>query len=261
MKIEVVTVCDQYSDFLAETLPHNRVLFDRMVVVTSPEDKLTRRVCEHWNVECIPTDVIGSRWGEFCKGRAINVGLSRLALDGWVLHLDADILLPPLSRKMLELAEPRPDTVYGVDRHVCSGHDDWRAFMAMPRLQHESKTWLHLDKFSLSPRVVIENQGYGYIPLGYFQFWNPQGSGVKSYPEGHTKANREDVQFSLNWPRPKRALLPEIVAYHIESANATNGSNWSGRTTAQFGATGRTEPPVAPARRSPAPDTDPLGNS
>lgn len=41
MKLEGVIVCDRYHDFLAETLPHHRSMFDRLAVVTSYEDRFT----------------------------------------------------------------------------------------------------------------------------------------------------------------------------------------------------------------------------
>jgi len=78
MKIEAVITCVDYADFLAETLPHNRTLFDKLVVVTAPEDKATQRICEYWHVACLPTDSFRSRWGEFNKGAAINEGLAQL---------------------------------------------------------------------------------------------------------------------------------------------------------------------------------------
>ena len=78
MKIEAVITCSNYSDFLAHTLPLNRSLFDRLVVVTSPEDRETQRVCEYWHVECLKTDRMETHWGRFKKGRGINDGLAKL---------------------------------------------------------------------------------------------------------------------------------------------------------------------------------------
>ncbi len=77
-KIEAVVVCDRYSDFLRCTLPANKHLFDRIVVVTSAEDRDTQRICEFHHVECVQTDALNSRWNKFCKGAGINEGLSRL---------------------------------------------------------------------------------------------------------------------------------------------------------------------------------------
>ena len=83
-KIEAVVVCDRYSDFLRCTLPGNKHLFDRIVVVTSAEDRDTQRICEFHHVECLQTDALNSRWNKFCKGAGINEGLSRLnRMDGW----------------------------------------------------------------------------------------------------------------------------------------------------------------------------------
>lgn len=246
--IEAVVTCVNYADFLAESLPHNRVLFDKMVVVTAPEDRATRRVCEYWNVECIPTDVFESRWSKFRKGCGINVGLAALQKKDWLIHVDADMVLPPLTRTFIELNELDPTFIYGIDRHICNDHDAWRAFLAMPQLQHESKTWVHLDKFPMGTRLCAEGKGWGYVPIGFFQLWNA-ASGNLAYPEDHDTAARTDAAFALKWPRAKRALLPEIVGYHLESEAAEKGANWNGRTTATFGATGIFAPPVATAKR------------
>ena len=103
-KVEAVVVCDRYSDFLRCTLPGNKHLFDRIVVVTSAEDRDTQRICEFHHVECLQTDALNSRWNKFCKGAGINEGLSRLDRNGWVVHLDADIALPPQTRLLLQNA-------------------------------------------------------------------------------------------------------------------------------------------------------------
>lgn len=51
----------------------------------------------------------------------------------------------------------------------------------------------------------------------------------------HTEADRTDVLFAAQWPRAKRALLPEVAVYHLESEPADQGTNWGGRRTARFG--------------------------
>jgi hypothetical protein len=58
---------------------------------------------------------------------------------------------------------------------------------------------------------------------------------VKAYPQGHSKACRTDVQFALKWDRHKRAVVPELIVVHLESEKVPKGSNWSGRSTKQFG--------------------------
>lgn len=148
--------------------------------------------------------------------------------------MDADIALPPLTRRLLELCALDPAALYGCDRFMVRSFEEWMRFKCKPRLQHENESWIHMNEFPLGVRVAIHNYG-GYIPIGFFQMWNPKVSGVSKYPEGHTTAAREDSAFTLDWPRSRRALLPEIIAYHLESENAPMAANWAGRKTARFG--------------------------
>lgn len=230
---EAVVICDKYSDFLVHTLPQNKIIFNRIVVVTSYEDKETQRVCEFHHVECIPTDSLESRKKIFRKGAGINVGLSLLKLDGWAVHLDADILLPPQTRGLLEQASLNPTMIYGIDRFLVRGYEAFDEFRREPKLQQECGAYIHMNAFPIGTRVMQGNAS-GYVPIGFFQMWHPGVSGITRYPEGHTDAGREDGSFAMQWPRSHRALIPEIVGYHLESDDARNASNWSGRVTAAF---------------------------
>jgi len=84
------------------------------------------------------------------------------------------------------------------------------------------------------------NQMTGWNAIGFFQLWHSsqdewQGARIKPYPHLHNSACRGDVQHSLQWDRPKRELLPEIIAVHLESQLAKLGANWKGRKTRPFG--------------------------
>jgi hypothetical protein len=230
---ECVVVCDRYHDFLGKTLPHNKYLFDKMVVVTAPEDLETQRICEYWHVECLKTDAIQSRWKKFCKGCGINVGLAHLAKTGWVVHMDADILLPPQSRIILEGASLDQACIYGIDRFNVRGFDAYADFMDLPQLQHEANAYVHMNAFELGTRVMHDFAG-GYVPLGFFQMWDPKTSGVTKYPETSTDAGRTDTLFAQLWPRSKRSMIPEIVCYHLESEDASMAKNWNGRCSLPF---------------------------
>lgn len=232
-KLEGVIVCDKYADFLRHSLPSTKHIFDRVVVVTSFEDKETQRVCEYNHVECIKSDVMESRRGHFRKGMGINVGLNALSKEDWVVHLDADIVLPPQTRILLERAHLHKKDLYGIDRFIVKGIRAWQQFNEELPLQHECDAYTHLTAFPVGTRVM-SGAGGGYIPIGFFQMWNPKVSGIFTYPEGHTDAGREDMLFAKKWPRSERHLIPEIVGYHLESDDAAMSSNWKGRTTAPF---------------------------
>lgn len=234
MYIETVTVCDGYHDFLAETLPLNKGIVDRMVIVTSPEDLKTQRICEHYDVDVILTDVLESRWGEMHKAKGINVGLDHLLKSDWVLHLDADIVLPPRAKSLMQHADLDKTGLYGVDRRCIYGYEEWSEYKAMPEIQQESYHFVDSTRYPRAPRFTSWSKD-GYLPVGYFQLWHPTTSGVSDYPADHEAVDRTDVMFGRQWPRNKRHLLPEFEVHHIESEHAVQGINWMGRESKPFG--------------------------
>jgi len=240
MRLEAVVVCVNYSDFLAHTLPYNKQLFDRMIVVTDNKDEKTKKLCEYHNVECVQTDEFYRGSSIINKGRGINEGLKLLSKSDWVLHLDADIYLPPLTREILERIEPELDKkgLFTVDRMMCPTYQEWNKFVNSPQLLHEGWIFVHTNIFPMGVRIA-EYKSAGWEPIGYFQMWHPKTSGIKEYPNEHGSVDRSDVIFTKNWSRGNRHLIPEIISIHLES-EALNlsemGKNWNGRKTKEFSA-------------------------
>jgi hypothetical protein len=238
-RLEAVTVCMDYSDFLAETLPHNMQHFDHMVVITSDEDRETRELCDHLGVECRTTNVHKRSGDKFAKSRAIDYGLAYIRADDWVVHLDADIWLPPMTRHILTHMNLDHDSIYGIDRVNCVGYDRWDKFLAgerrgASRHQHIRNCLTVPPPFPMGARISIKHYG-GFIPIGFFQMWNAGRHPNRRYPLHHGGAERTDVLHSLQWPEEHRRLLAEIIGIHLESEPGRMGVNWNGRMSKQFG--------------------------
>ena len=53
MRIEAVIISVNYADYLRHSIPFNKSLFDRMVIVTTEKDKETQNICSYNDVEFI----------------------------------------------------------------------------------------------------------------------------------------------------------------------------------------------------------------
>lgn len=232
MRIEVITTCVNYSDFLEHSLKENLNHVDGITIVTTHEDKATQGVCQKYGVACVQTDVF-TEWGDkLNKGRAINLGIAHLRNDDWILHLDADIVLPHKFRSTLGMHPLDKTKIYGADRLNTKSYENWMQHKDAMIPQHENgcHVWAH-PQVSLSSRLV--HGQYGYVPIGYFQLWH--SSQNKRYPVNQGSAEHTDMLFGLQWPKVKRQLLPELFVYHLESESAPQGVNWDGRKTKHFG--------------------------
>lgn len=238
-KLEAVTVCVDYSDFLAVTLPHNLKHFDNYVVVTSYEDRETQDLCHHYGVECRTTNLMYIKsqmeHHKFAKGRAIDFGLAYLGRTDWTLQLDADTWLPDNTRAWLNFANLDSECIYGIDRYSCDSYEDWEKFQHQRYTQHLRHCLVIPPPFPMGARIAIKEYN-GYIPIGFFQLWNAKKFPQRRYPLNNSGAEHTDVLHSLQWPDDKRRLLPELLCIHLSSETSSKmGANWHGRTTKQFG--------------------------
>jgi len=215
--MNAVTVCVNYDDYLALTLPWNVGHFDAWLIITDLEDEATRRLVEDspWdNVECYATDAFYRGGAPFRKGLAIEEGFDALGREGWMMVLDADVILPEA------LTRPREgwleDCIYSPQRRLC---EDVRWFT------HE----LEWDTLPYGNEKVI----FPFEFAGYCQLFHASASCLKKRPwygVDHPTAQACDSDFYSKWPKAKR-VRPPFEVLHLGPTRV----NWSGRVSPRLG--------------------------
>src|SRR5262249_29533331 len=185
------------------------------------------------------------RGGPFNKARLVQRAINQIGAHDWVLHLDADVVLPGQFRDLLDWAHLDERCIYGVDRCDIVGWEAWTKLKADQGGwdNHSYESGLRFASgHPVGTRWV--SKLHGYVPIGFFQLFHgsaliDRGIHLRQYPYHHGTAARTDVQFALQWDRRLRQLLPEVIVLHLESEPAALGANWSGRTTRPFGPAGQ----------------------
>lgn len=225
LRLEIVTVCRGFDDFLKATIARNIAQADTLIVVTDHADKRTQAVARNRGAVCVTTDLFRKNGRGFNKGAAINAGFDYFQYHGWRLHLDADILLPTSFRRMLfNHSHLERHCIYGADRTNVIGMKSIKEALA--------NDWQHKYRLLLKPahgeqahRLICSLRGY--LPCGYFQLWH--SSCQKPYPYSLGTAAHDDMMFAALWPESCRRLLPGAVVYHLCPTMPKVGQNWDGR--------------------------------
>lgn len=240
MRLEAVSVCVNYADILNVVAPYNLAVLDRWLIVTSEEDEETREVCRKFSIETLISNDHKRDGAEFAKGRLVEAGLRQLSTDCWHLHMDADIVLPRMTRRILESAHLDESKIYGCDRIMVKSWDGWQKLLSSKWLDMHADYHCRINfpaGFDVGTRWA--NPGTGYVPIGFFQLAHAdsieyRGFRQRGYSVRHNDACRSDVQYGLKWDRRQRELLAELIVAHLESEPAKLGANWNGRTTRRF---------------------------
>jgi hypothetical protein len=238
LRIEAVTVCVDYADFLECTLPSLRAAVDDLVVVTAPADRRTRKLCRREEVNTVVTTAMHDHGRRFSLGAGIDAGLRALPLSDWVLVVDADIVLPPKTHRTLDYLQLDSAKLYGIDRVHCRGWAAAHKFSTEPRAVRNFEVPFLRD-FPVGARITYPE--YGYLPCGFFQLWNARATGYRDYPiHGAGTAEGSDLMHAARFPRQYRELIPELVGIQLETDGPADpvGVNWAGRRTVEFSADG-----------------------
>ena len=242
--LEMVTVCVEFGDRLAQVAPHNRQLVDKWTVATRPVDEDTRAVCRSFSIDVVLCDEFDrcEGQGSFAKSYGINRALAMCNGGGWLLHTDADIALPYDLHQCLDDADLRVGRVYGCNR-LCVPYRSWPEVVRRG-LYSRWHSWL-VEFRDRPPGCYVggipAGLHVGYSPIGFFQLWAGAeslswGTARKMYPDCHGGAARTDVQFGLQWDRRDRHFLPEVLVYHLEPDDAYQhmGKDWKGRKSPRY---------------------------
>ena len=228
MNLTAITVCVHYSDFLCWSIPLNKSLFNRWLVVTSKEDKLTQQLCNTWDIECIVCDFMEE--GVFNKYRGFNKALE-VVNNEWVLFLDADIILPPQSKRVFDELNFNPQFIYGIDRINLYGLRDLVKYLNEPENLIEHHWLIKLELWKVGGRICQYYGSYGdkfegWSPLGFFQLCHRNS--FEKYPDNCVGYDHCDLVFSKSYHRSRRSLIPEIIGLHLMT-DTEWGINWKGR--------------------------------
>ena len=200
--ITAVTTSVGYADLQRHTLPSLCEFADRVIVVTAPGDEAVSLAAE-CGAEVIESAAVRERGALFNKSALVRLGQEAAdnGVDDWLLLIDADTLVDPSQR------------------YACNFHlRDATALYTCVRYTAQTQQELESTQWTSDSTVG----------LGYFQLYNPHGSGNPLYAEWSRDASTCDMEFKALFPQP--VVLPFSVI-HLGPA----GVNWYGRVSPRWG--------------------------
>lgn len=198
MKIHAITVCVDYTEFLAQSI-ERWMQADSLTVITSLTDTDTHNLCaKNAGITEYRTKAFYEYGAHFNKGAAIANCVRELCVSNWgpkdwVLFFDADIIPPVNWKERVEMCDPQFGHIYGA----------WR-----------------MDEKG--------NRIADTYPAGYFLLFHSQDPNAKHDPivdDCWMHAGNYDTTFISRWQRHQLHWLPSIMVSHV----GTPGLNWCGR--------------------------------
>ncbi len=210
----LLIVCVNYDDYLEETCKYNTIIFDKIYVITTPEDKKTHKICSLYNnVLYYQTNVFKKNQAKFNKGAALDYGLSKIPKNIWLVIGDADCIYPTCMKQ--ETSNLDINKLYTYKRHKIINK------------QHLTNVMSCVDE----PMNMV-NRNVNQV-LGYCQLFNTQSwffNQDPHYPKHYKHAGSCDVAFSAKWPKKERIVLNCGHILHLGEASR----NWKGRKTPEW---------------------------
>ncbi len=181
-------------------MEHGRKHFDRVFIVSTPDDVDTAHVAIAWMCELFTTNAFSENpVCPFAKDRAIVEALKYLGPCGWTLLMDADILLPD----SIQWPELNPRFLYSARRRMCLGLEP-------------GKDW---NQYPVLKDIVF---------AGYFQLFHSDDPNLQPWPNYPTERLvwYSDTVFQDRWPPNQKRWLP----FEVMHIGDPPRQNWLGRS-------------------------------
>lgn len=206
IKPKAIIVSVDYADILAMTLPYNRDFFSEVLIVTTAEDTATMEIAKANDAKVYCTDAFYRRNAYFNKFLALEEGLDILGRDGWLLILDADIVIPQQRPMFI----PQQGKIYTPHRRIkleiACGIPEQRRWSQYKRTKANEEFAGYFQLFHASDRAL------GPVPWHSVQW---------------TWAGGADTAFHNQW-MPMNKVRPPFEVLHLGAPFR----NWCGRTEA-----------------------------
>lgn len=199
-----LTICVNYSDFLAETLPQNRKFFKQFYVVTEEADTQTVEICKQYECTILFTTKTHEKGAKFNRAGLLHDAQKRVHRkhpDDWICILDSDIFLPDSFGALDANILPKSN-IYGIPRHVYKTKADY------------------LTQQNVEPNNSDNDSICGYFQLYWLKFlyyepWSKDCSG-------------SDMIFMRLFKR--RIKFQDFHCVHF----GLTGVNWEGRVSEKW---------------------------
>lgn len=210
--MRAITVCVDYHDYLAITLPYNIGHFEEVWVVTAPSDPATIELCDRFQRDFLPVKVVVTNLfykdgALFNKWLALEHALDKMDRHGWLCLMDADVLWP----RTIPHWRLDQGCLYTPMRRMCN---DLNSRTVLP----DERGWV---QFPLHPQ---QREWAGYTQV--FHADDPVLGPAPWHQTNWKHAGGADSFFQEKWPQSKK-LRPPFEVLHL----GPSGQNWCGRAT------------------------------
>lgn len=203
--VKAICISVQYGDILEMTLPTHKFFCESTLVVTAPGDTKTIEVAEANGAQVHITDAFYRRGAKFNKWASLEEGLDLIGRDGWLLLIDADIVIP----KRRHPFNPVPGYLYTPHRRIKLDIHD-----GIP----EQRKWTQYR------RARANEEHAGYFQL--FHGSDPVLGTSPWHPVDFTWAGSADTFFQSKW-QDRKKVRPPWEVLHLGHPY----KNWCGRVT------------------------------
>lgn len=181
MKVEAIMTCVGRSSFLKETLPINKDKFSNIIVITTPTDYETQKICEENDVCCVETNLFYKNGASFDKGRSLNEGFKNLKYQEWVVLTDCDIVFPTPFYGVFKNTKLNKNKLYCTRRLIIESKKEF--------LDFTRKVAYNPELLDISSMVRLDNKELG---VGFFQMFHLQSKIIEEIKKIKVKINQDE---------------------------------------------------------------------